>query len=112
MQAKTAAKETQFYWNIADDFLSRESVDQGSLMGFPCLRVNGDFFSTCEHRSGDLIVKLPKARVCELIELGRGEAFAPAGRVFKEWLLVKRRNKKSWFALMDESMNYVAAERK
>jgi hypothetical protein len=50
--------------------------------------------------------------VTELIELGRGEAFAPAGRVFKEWLLVKRRNKKSWFALMDEAMNYVAAERK
>jgi hypothetical protein len=46
MQAKTAAKETQFYWTIADEFLSRESVDQGSLMGFPCLRVHGDFFST------------------------------------------------------------------
>ncbi|MFT4582403.1 MAG: hypothetical protein ACI915_000434 [Gammaproteobacteria bacterium] len=112
MPDKTAAKETQFYWAIAKDFLSRESVDRGSLMGFPCLRVRGDFFGGCEHRSGDLIVKPPKARVTELIDLGRGEAFAPAGRVFKEWVLVGRRNKKSWITLIEESMNFVAADRK
>ncbi|MFT4564979.1 MAG: hypothetical protein ACI9BW_004749 [Gammaproteobacteria bacterium] len=112
MQSRKAAQETQFYWNIADDFLIRESVDEGSLMGFPCLRVHGEFFSTCEHRTSDLIVKLAKERVTELIELGCGEAFAPAGRVFKEWVLVKQRNKRAWNALMDEALNFVANKRK
>jgi hypothetical protein len=44
--------------------------------------VEGEFFATCDHRTGDLIVKLPQAGVQELIDLGVGPAFAPAGRVF------------------------------
>ena len=100
--------ETTYYWGIAADFLRLNDVDRGTLMGFPCLRVNGDFFSTCQHRSGDLIVKLPKSRVAGLIEAGRGEAFTPAGRIFREWVLVKKRNRKAWIALMEESLAFVS----
>lgn len=28
-------------------------------MGFPCPRVAGAFFASCDHRAGDLIVRLP-----------------------------------------------------
>lgn len=52
------------------------------MMGFPCLRVDGAFFASCDHRSGDLIVKLPEARVRELIAEKTGKPFAPAGRIF------------------------------
>ena len=102
---ETASK---YYWDIAATFLQRANIDESTLMGFPCLRINGDFFSTCDHRSGDLIVKLRKDRVSELIDAGRGEPFAPSGRVFKEWVLIKRRNKKTWIALMDESLSFVS----
>ena len=57
-------------------------------MRFPCLRANGNFFATCDHRTGDLIVKLPRQRVDKLIAAGDALPFAPAGRTFKEWASV------------------------
>ena len=59
-------------------------------MGFPCLRVNGDFFTSTDHRTGELIVKLSKDRVQDLIQNGTGQPFAPAGLVFREWVLIKK----------------------
>ncbi len=108
MRSKQGSTATQYFWGIADIFLEREDVTEGKLMDFPCLHVNGNFFSTCDHRSGDLIVKLPQARVTELIDSGAGEAFTPAGRTFKEWVLIKRRSKNAWVELMNESLAFVA----
>lgn len=101
---------TKFFWKLADGFLSQASVDEGSLMGFPCLRANGEFFCTCEHRSGDLIAKLPKERVQALIAEGIGQPFAPAGRVFKEWVLVEGRDTKQWKGLMTEAQRFVSGD--
>lgn len=95
--------ETDFFWGLADELLESDDVSEGSLMGFPCLRLDGEFFATCDHRSGDLIVKLSAARVKELIAAGSGAPFAPAGRVFKEWVLVPERDEESWRALLDEA---------
>jgi hypothetical protein len=36
-------------------------------MVFPCLGVAGAFFASCDHRTGDLIVKLSRDRVQELV---------------------------------------------
>ena len=104
---RPAAEASDFYWALADELLERDDVDEGTLMGFPCLRVGGRFFSTCDHRSGDLIVKLPRQRVAELIEDGVGAPFSPAGRVFKEWALVAERDRAAWLALMDEAYAFV-----
>lgn len=104
------ASDTDFYWDLAEDFLVRNDVDEGTLMGFPCLRINGDFFSTCDHRTGDLIVKLSRDRVSEMIALGDGETFAPAGRVFKEWMLVRERDVDRWRALMEEAAAFVGGD--
>jgi len=73
---------TDFFWGTAAPLLSSGGATEGALMGFPCPRMGGEFFATCDHRTGDLIVKLPQARVQELIGLGVDQAFAPAGRVF------------------------------
>lgn len=108
MSSPRKPKATDYYWNIAEEFRTHPDVDEGTLMGFPCLRINGDFFSTCEHRTGDLIVKLPRDRVAALIAEGRGDSFAPAGRIFKEWLLVTKRQKKTWIALMREAQRFVS----
>ena len=101
------AAAADFFWQLADQLLERDDVDEGTLMGFPCLRVNGDFFATCHHRNGDLIVKLPRERVASLIEAGTAAPFAPAGRVFKEWALVTERDNAGWLALMDEGYAFV-----
>ena len=58
------------------------------MMGFPCLRVDGKFFASTDRATGDLLVKLPEARVDELVDTGRAESFAPAGRRFREWAAI------------------------
>ena len=57
--------------------------------------------------SGQLVVKLPEQRVDELIAGGVGEPFAPAGKVFKEWLAVSGTDEKLWSELMAESQTFV-----
>jgi hypothetical protein len=54
--------------------------------------VTGAFFASCDPRTGDLVVKLPRERVEELIAAGRGKPFAPAGETFREWVLVDDRD--------------------
>ena len=63
---------TDFFWALAAPLLSSGEATEGSLMGFPCLRTDGVFFATCDHRTGELIVKLPKQRVLDLIADGVG----------------------------------------
>lgn len=99
--------ETDFFWSLAKRLLREKSVSEGTLMGFPCLREGGEFFGACDHRTGDLFAKLPADRVSELIETGRGEPFAPAGRVFKEWVLVCERDEARWLALLEEARAFV-----
>lgn len=80
------------------------------MMGFPCLRVDGTFFASLDHRSGDLIVKLPASRVDELIQAGVGAAFAPNGRRFKEWTVIKDRKGELWTELAEEARRFAQDE--
>lgn len=98
---------TGFFWDSVEELLAMDGVETGTMMGFPCLRVDGAFFASCDHRSGDLIVKLPRTRVAELVESGTGESFAPAGRVFKEWVLFDDRDADRWLELVHEAQVFV-----
>lgn len=106
----SAENPTAFFWDAAAETLAAEDVQTGTMMGFPCLRVNGAFFASCEHRTGDLIVKLPQTRVQQLIATNAGKPFAPAGRTFREWLLVTDRDIHHWRALITEAQTFVASE--
>ena len=77
-------------------------------MGGPCLRLRGQFLAMPNHRGPGLVVKLPAARVRSLISEGRGEAFAPAGRVFKEWLLIPAYDAALWDSLLAEGQQFVS----
>lgn len=101
--------EAAFFWNVATPFLTDETISKSTMMGFPCLRVNGDFFASADHKSGDLIVKLPAKRVDALIDEGRGESFAPNGRRFKEWIRVVDRDADRWEALIAEAKLFVSS---
>jgi hypothetical protein len=95
--------ERAFFWDLADLYLTVPGTTIGTLMRFPCLRADGNFFATCDHRTGDLIVKLPRQRVSELIASGAAQPFAPAGRTFKEWATIAHRNADTWRALLTEA---------
>ena len=38
--------ETDFFWRIAQPFLDGERATRGTMMGFPCLRAEGQFFAS------------------------------------------------------------------
>ncbi|NJN84448.1 MAG: hypothetical protein HC802_20665 [Caldilineaceae bacterium] len=99
---------TTFFWDVAQPLLADPGVSKGTMMGFPCLRIDSQFFASADHRSGDLVVKLPASRVQTLIDDGGGQPFAPAGRRFREWVLIADRDADRWRGLIDEARDFVA----
>ena len=73
-----------------------------------CIRVGKEFLAMPEYTTGDLVVKLPRARVDELIEAGQGLAFAPAKKIFREWVQVPGRDEALWTALLAEAYDFVS----
>lgn len=102
---------TDFFHEVSAAALTRPDVATGTMMGFPCLRVAGAFFASCDHRTGDLIVKLPRDRVEQLIADGVGKPFTPAGRTFGEWVLIDDRDEARWAELIDEARTFVNGNR-
>jgi hypothetical protein len=59
------------------------------------------------HVGDDLMLKLPRKRVAELIEPGVAVSNLVGGRPMKEWANVQLVNEKKWLALARESLDYV-----
>jgi hypothetical protein len=71
------------------------------------LRVDGRIFAMLVRDS--LVVKLPRQRVAELIEAGRGAPFdAGKGRPMKEWVVVRSEHA-TWIDLAREARRFVGA---
>lgn len=102
----TSSGEERF-WTLADPLLVRPGVERSTMMGFPCLRINGAFFASCDRRTGDLLVKLSERRVDELVASGRARPFAPAGRRFREWASVPFQRRRSWPGLLEDALDFV-----
>jgi hypothetical protein len=100
------------FWELAAPLLGGAGVTRSTMMGFPCLRLHGDFFASCDHRTGDLVVKLDAARVDELVARGAAEPFAPNGRRFREWATVPRARRRTWAGLLDEALAASAARQR
>jgi hypothetical protein len=103
-------RPADFFHEVSAVALAQPDVATGTMMGFPCLRVAGAFFASCDHRTGDLIVKLSRDRVAQLIAEGVGKPFAPAGRTFREWVLIDDRDETRWTALIDEARVFVSGQ--
>jgi len=108
---KVEGKGAQRFERLAESLLRRPGVSRGTMMGFPCLRVRGDFFACVHHEGHSLIVKLPAERVADEVDVGNGEPFAPNGRVFREWLLVPLEHSRRWKGLLDEAHDFVSEKR-
>ena len=104
----TVTDESMF-WELIDELqLEDPRVEEGTIMGGRCARVAGEFLGLVDFKGSGLVVKLPRARVQELIDEGIGQPFAPAGRVFKEWVSIPRRDRRRWRALLREGVAFVA----
>jgi hypothetical protein len=101
------ATRAALYEQVTEPLLADPAVQRSTMMGFPCLRVNGVFFASVERSTGHLIVKLPAARVGELVESGAGLPFAPNGRIFREWVACPVPDEEEWRALLDEARAFV-----
>ncbi|MPZ79064.1 MAG: hypothetical protein GEV28_01125 [Actinophytocola sp.] len=97
-----------FFHEMSAAALARPEVATGTRMGFPCLRVAGAFFASCDHRTGDLFVKLSRDRVEQLIADGVGKPFAPADRTFREWVLIADREETRWAELVNEARAFAS----
>jgi hypothetical protein len=74
--------------------------------GATSLKIDGRIFAMLVRDR--LVVKLPAARVGELVSDGVGERFDPGhGRLQKEWLLVRGEDPSEWRALTAEAEDYV-----
>jgi hypothetical protein len=99
----------KLFWELAAELRTQDSrIAEGTIMNGRCLRVGKEFLALVDYKGSGLVVKLPKARVDELIASGVGQPFAPAGRAFKEWLSVPKADRRTWRSLLVEGIAFVA----
>lgn len=96
------------FWELAAELRDEDPrVVEGQIMRGRCLRVGREFLALVDYKGSGLVVKLPRTRVEALIADGKGQPFAPAGRVFKEWVSVPKPNRRHWRALLREGIAHV-----
>jgi len=97
----------QLWEPIAKDQLARRGVTAGTGFGTNAgLRVSGKIFAMLVR--GELVVKLPKDRVEELVDTSVARRFdAGKGRPMKEWASVPTSASRRWKALVEEARTFV-----
>jgi TfoX/Sxy family transcriptional regulator of competence genes len=84
-----------------------DSVEQTRMMGSEGLKTGGKFFAMVSR--GELVVKLPRERVDELVEAGAGHRFDPGhGRLMKEWIALTPSDESECAAYVTEARSFVA----
>lgn len=75
------------------------------------LKVDGRIFAMLVR--GELVLKLPRARVDELVASGRGRHFdAGKGKPMREWFVLSHSSRQPWPALAEEALNFVREARR
>lgn len=98
----------ELLWDIAGEMQADDDrIVEGTIMSSRCLRVGKEFLAMNHHKKSGLVVKLPAARVAALIDSGVGESFAPAGKVFKEWVAIVDPDEQLWRDLLTEGVEFV-----
>jgi hypothetical protein len=96
------------FWDAAAPLLAEGTLVEGTIMGGPCARTPaGEFVAMPHHKGPGIVVKLPRDRVDAMIDSLEGRPFAPAGRTFREWVLVEDHDEARWQALLRESVAFV-----
>jgi hypothetical protein len=97
------------FWDLIDELREHDDrIEEGTIMGGRCARVAGEFLGLVGYKNSGMVVKLPRGRVDELIAQGIGQPFAPAGKVFREWVAIAEPDRRRWSKLLDEAVTFVA----
>ena len=71
------------------------------------LKFDGRIFAMLVRR--ELVLKLPRARVDELVDGGEGARFdAGKGKPMREWFVLSPTSRKEWLPLAQEALNFVS----
>jgi hypothetical protein len=91
---------------VADAFADVSGVSRRRMFSSEnAFAVNGKIFAMLTR--GCFVVKLPKERVDDLVDAGKGKRFDPGhGRLMKEWIAVEA-GALPWVALAKEAHSYV-----
>lgn len=92
---------------LADEFIDAGEAQPGTMMGFPCLRVRGNYIACKDKSSGTLIVKLTENRVRNLVDSGQAITFAPAGHQFKKWASMSVSDEILWRGVLREARKLI-----
>jgi hypothetical protein len=104
------------FGKLVDTMLARSEAAHGSdeskgarrSFGATSLKARGKIMAMLVN--GRLVVKLPAARVDELVAAGRGERFDPGhGRLQREWLVVRSDAFADWLSLATEAEAFAGA---
>lgn len=96
----------ELYEELTDDMLYDPAIGRATMMGYPCVRLAGRFMASYDDKAGCLVVKLPRQRVTELVTNGDGDPFAPAGKVFGEWVSIPTVDRELWQMLLAEAVDF------
>jgi TfoX/Sxy family transcriptional regulator of competence genes len=98
----------QLWEPLAKAQLAKRGVTSGTGFGTnEGLRISGKIFAMLVR--GELVVKLPKNRVDELVDVGAARRFdAGKGRSMKEWASVPASASRRWKGLVEEARTFVA----
>jgi len=92
---------------LAKAFAGDADVAQAQMFGSRGLRVHGKVFVMMVR--DDLVAKLPKTQVDELVAFGRGKRFEPGhGKVMKEWVALPPPHE-GWRGIAAEARAFVAS---
>ena len=93
---------------LVDELIGLDGVTPpagGSGFGRGSLRYRGKIFAMLVR--GRLVVKLPEARVAELITAGEGAAFeANKGTPMREWFSLDPESVADWLSLASEALDF------
>lgn len=96
------------YHDLVDEFTAHDGVEPppgGSGFGRGALRYHRKIFAMFVR--GELVLKLPRRRVDELVADGHGQRFdANKGTPMKEWLSLAPDSALSWSALAREALDF------
>ncbi|HZW88691.1 MAG TPA: TfoX/Sxy family protein [Myxococcaceae bacterium] len=92
---------------VIEAFAGDRRVTSGTMMASLGLKVGGKIFAMLVR--GDLVLKLPRQRVTELVDAGIGQQFDPRrdGRLMKEWVVLSGADP-PWVEVAREAYEFVA----
>jgi TfoX/Sxy family transcriptional regulator of competence genes len=94
---------------VSERLLAEDAaLERTRMMGSEGLKTGRKFFAMVS--KGELVVKLPRERVDELVEAGAGHRFDPGhGRLMKEWVALRPADEETCTAYVTEARRFVAA---